>query len=100
MNMLEISTDKGAIANREAELPLITDDQLRKWRISRQQLHWCFAEGVRLMQSRKPADWVRPVAFPAISAQTRACARHSSGLPGMVRLGRPSICCCERSLRC
>jgi hypothetical protein len=44
---------------RESELPTITDEKLKRWGISRETLHRCFAQGVELMKGR---DRVRPVA--------------------------------------
>ena len=66
--ILEISTDEGGILIREDELSSITDAELQRLRISREDLHRCFAEGAaklmqgKLMQGMKPGDRVRPCA--------------------------------------
>jgi hypothetical protein len=59
MNIIEIPTVDGVIEIREDELASITDDQLEWMKISRADLHRCFAEGVELMQGTKPSDRLR-----------------------------------------
>jgi hypothetical protein len=61
LNTLYIGTDHGDVRIREDELASIGNADLKMLRISRADLHRCFAEGVVLMQRKNPAD-VRPVA--------------------------------------
>jgi hypothetical protein len=63
VNILQIATEDGDIEIREDELASITNAELADLRLSREQLHQLFAEGVELMRSRKPGDRVRPVAM-------------------------------------
>jgi hypothetical protein len=68
---LDVSTDDGddVVSYRiyEDDLPRLTKADLKKLRISREVLHECFAEGVRLMKDR---DW----------AKCRPCAdEHADG---------------------
>jgi len=46
----------------ENELAGISDKDLKKWGISRETLHRCFAEGVELMKGKTERDRVRPIA--------------------------------------
>jgi hypothetical protein len=62
MNILQIGTADGDVDIREDELATVTDDELERMEISREDLHRCFEEGVELMQSVKPGARVRPVA--------------------------------------
>ena len=61
-NTLSVSTAYGDVAISENELPAVTDKDLAKLRISREELHRCFAEGLKLMAGRSDSDRVRPVA--------------------------------------
>jgi hypothetical protein len=63
-NKLELDTDKGDIEIREEELPTITDAELIEFGISRETLHDCFVEGMRLMQLINPGERVRSYAAP------------------------------------
>jgi hypothetical protein len=62
MNIIHIGNADGDIEIREDELASVTDDELGRMEISREDLHRCFAEGVELMRSVKPGARVRPVA--------------------------------------
>jgi hypothetical protein len=62
MNTLVLATSDGDVKIREDELSFIADSELADLRISRANLHRCFAEGVLPMRWRKPAERVRPVA--------------------------------------
>jgi len=46
----------------ENELAGIGDKDLKKWGISRETLHRCFAEGLELMKSYTERDRMRPLA--------------------------------------
>ena len=62
-NTLTLCIDEGDLELREEELPSITDQELAKFRISREELCRCFAKGTRLMQRYTEVDGVRPIAF-------------------------------------
>ena len=66
---LEIETEDGTIAIDEAALASITDAELRLFRISRQELHRVFVEGVELMRSVRPGARVRPCAFETLDGR-------------------------------
>jgi hypothetical protein len=68
-NKLELDTENGDIEIREDELPTITDAELIKFGISRETLHDCFVEGVRLMQSINPGERVRSYAAPRLDGE-------------------------------
>ena len=57
---LAVSSIYGAVEISEDELPRLTNEELAKLRISREELLRCFAEGVKLMKGR--SDSVRPIA--------------------------------------
>jgi len=59
---LAVPTAYGAVEIGEDELRTLTDKELAKLRISREELHRCFAEGVKLMKRRSGSDRVRPIA--------------------------------------
>jgi len=59
---LAVPTAYGAVEIGEDELRTLTDKELAKLRISREELHRCFAEGVKLMKRRGGSDRVRPIA--------------------------------------
>ena len=46
----------------ENELAGISDQDLKKWGISRKTLHRCFAEGVELMKGKTERDRLRSIA--------------------------------------
>jgi hypothetical protein len=62
--ILHVSTDDGDVEIHEHALATITEADLKKLRMSRDDLYRCFAEGLRLMEESevKPADRVRPFA--------------------------------------
>jgi hypothetical protein len=60
--MLELCTDGGGIAIHEDDLSTITDAKLQEWRISRDELCRCFAEGIVLMRDKTESDRLRPCA--------------------------------------
>ena len=60
--ILAISTAYGAVEISEDELPRLTNEELAKLRISREELHRCFAEGVKLMKGYSDSDRVRAIA--------------------------------------
>jgi hypothetical protein len=62
MNFLDLGIEDGDLTITEADLPNITNGELRKWGISRKNLLRCFAEGVELMRGVKPGRRCRPVA--------------------------------------
>ena len=71
MNILEIAIWDGAAGSviiREDDLPRITRSDLRRWEISRTDLHRCFVEGVELMQGRG-SDRVRPFAAQRLDGE-------------------------------
>ena len=59
---LAVSTAYGVVMIGEDDLPSLTNEKLAKLRISREELHRCFAVGVKLMGGRSDSDRVRPVA--------------------------------------
>ena len=67
--MLDLDTERGDIEIREDELPTITEAELIELGISRETLHDCFAEGVRLMQSINAWERVRPSAAPRLDGE-------------------------------
>ena len=67
--MLELDTEKGDIEIHEDKLPTISEAELIELGISRESLHDCFAEGVRLMQSINTGERVRPCAAPRLDGQ-------------------------------
>jgi len=62
-NTLTLCIDEGDLELREEELASITDQELAKFRISREELHRCFAKGARLMQRYTEVDGIGPIAF-------------------------------------
>ena len=68
-NKLELDTENGDIEVREDELPTITDAELIEVGISRETLHDCFVEGVRLMQSINVGARVRLYAAPRFDGE-------------------------------
>jgi hypothetical protein len=60
--ILAISTAYGAVEISEDELPRLTNEELAKLRISREELYRCFAEGVKLMKGYSDSDRVRAIA--------------------------------------
>jgi hypothetical protein len=69
--ILHLSTDDGDVEIHEHELARITDAELERFRISRDDLYRCFAEGLRLMEEDeiKPGDRVRPVADETVDGR-------------------------------
>ena len=57
---LAVPTAYGAVEISEDELPRLTNRELAKLRISREELYRCFAEGEKLMKGR--SDGERPIA--------------------------------------
>jgi hypothetical protein len=58
--IMAISTAYGAVEISEDELQTITNEELVRLRISREELHRCFAKGMKLMKGR--SDIERPIA--------------------------------------
>ena len=58
---LSVFTLYGTVEVGEDELPTLTNKELAKLRISREELRRCFAEGVKLMEGRGNSD--RPCAY-------------------------------------
>jgi hypothetical protein len=73
-NKLELDTEKGDIEIREDELSTITDAELIEFGISRETLHDCFVEGLRLMQSINADGRVRPHATPRLDGEWHSLA--------------------------
>jgi hypothetical protein len=67
--VLDLDTEKGDIEIHEDELPTITEAELIEFGISRETLHDCFADGVRLMQSIDAWERVRPCAAPRLDGE-------------------------------
>jgi hypothetical protein len=57
-----IATEWGDICIKEKELPTVTDADLAKLRLTREELNQLFAMGVELMRGKTVRDRVRPVA--------------------------------------
>jgi hypothetical protein len=66
---LAVSSAYGAVEISEDELPRLTNRELAKLRISREELHRCFAEGVKLMKGRSDSDRVRPIAVETFNGK-------------------------------
>jgi hypothetical protein len=66
---LELETEDGTVTIDEAALASITDAEFRLFRISRQELHRVFLEGVELMRSVQPGARVRPRAFETLDGR-------------------------------
>jgi hypothetical protein len=60
--MLAVATEHGDVEIFENELASVTKEELAILRLSREQLHRLFAEGVTLMQGTKLGERVRPIA--------------------------------------
>jgi hypothetical protein len=60
---LSVFTLYGNVEIGEDELPTLTNKELAKLRISREELRRCFAEGVKLMEGRSDSDSVRACAY-------------------------------------
>jgi hypothetical protein len=56
---MHLSTKDGDVEIREEDLSSVTDAQLKKWRITRNELCRCFAEAMALMQRATQEDWAR-----------------------------------------
>ena len=67
--MLALATDYGDVEIREDDLSSLTDEELKRLRITRPELHRLFAKGVQLMKSR--SDSVRPVAHKTFDGTWR-----------------------------
>lgn len=67
---IELETEDGTITFDEAAVASITDAELRLFRISRQELHRVFAEGIELMRRSTPsAERVRPCAIKTLDGR-------------------------------
>ena len=63
-SVLDVSTSDGDVEIREEELETITEEDLKRLEITREELRRCFEEGKRLMKERgiTESDRIRPVA--------------------------------------
>jgi hypothetical protein len=59
---IDITTAEGDICINEDELPTVTDAELARFRLTREELNQLFAMGVELMRGKTVRDRVRPVA--------------------------------------
>src|SRR5262245_40072545 len=59
---IDIATAEGNICINEDELPTVTDTELARFRLTREQLNQLFAAGMELMRGKTIRDRVRPVA--------------------------------------
>jgi hypothetical protein len=61
---MTLGTKDGNVDIREADLSSVTDAELRRLRITRDELCRCFAEAMEMMRGATPADWAkaRPIA--------------------------------------
>ena len=57
---IELSTERGAVLISEDDV--VTNAQLKQFRLSRKELHEIFAQGAKLMEGKTASDCVRPVA--------------------------------------
>lgn len=82
MDILEVATDLGAVTIRKQDLITITDTELRRLRMSREELNRCFAEGMELMRSRgiKPSDRIRPCAEERLDGKWQVVLVRYSGV--------------------
>ena len=53
---LDLALARGDLQIRADQLPEITSAELRRWKISRVDLHRCFVEGAVLMHGLNPAE--------------------------------------------
>ena len=67
---IAVSTDEGwDILITEELLPTVTDEELAKLRLTREQLHRLFAQGLKLMEGKTVSDRVRPVASETLDGK-------------------------------
>jgi hypothetical protein len=61
---MTLGTKDGNVDIRAEDLATVTDAELRRLRITREELRRCFAEAMEMMRGATPADWAkrRPVA--------------------------------------
>jgi hypothetical protein len=57
---IELATESGAVLISEDDV--VTNAQLKQFRLSRKELHEIFARGAKLMEGKTASDRVRPVA--------------------------------------
>jgi len=81
--ILAISTAYGAVEISEDELPRLTNEELAKLRISREELYRCFAEGVKLMKGYSDSDRARAIAVETYDGKWEV---HIVGLSGWAYL--------------
>ena len=56
---MHLGTEEGDVEIGEEELSLVTATELKKWGITRAELHRCFAEAMELMKGATQKDWAR-----------------------------------------
>ena len=69
MSSITIATSDGDVEIQEHELPTLTEEELRNFGISREDLNRCFAEGVELMRGVEPGKRVRPIAQETLDGE-------------------------------
>jgi hypothetical protein len=57
---IELVTQRGAVLISEDDV--VTNAQLKQFRLSRKEMHEIFARGARLMEGKTASEGVRPVA--------------------------------------
>ena|SRR5215472_15594539 len=66
---IHIATENGDISIAEDVLPSVTDADLAKLRLTREELHELFAVGQKLMEGKTMSDRVRPVASETLDGR-------------------------------
>jgi hypothetical protein len=56
---MHLGTEHGDLEIREDDLSSVTDKELKKLRISREELRRCFAEAMEMMRGATQGDWAR-----------------------------------------
>jgi hypothetical protein len=90
MNLLHLATDDGDVIICEDDLSSITDADLRKFRISRDELHRVFAEGLQTDAPQDVGGSCPPVCIGDLGGHWEVrLVRHSSATDPVQR-GRPA----------
>ena len=72
------TADHGDVTVHADQLPTVTMDELKMLGMSRDELHQCFAEGVKLMADHIASDRVRPVASQTLDGKWEVRIVHYS----------------------
>ena len=76
---LDVATaDHGDVTVHADQLPTVTEDELKMFGMSRDELLRCFAEGAKLMADYTASDRVRPVASQTLDGKWEVRIVHYS----------------------